>query len=96
MACESGVVRMVWRMLEEKGRATDEADDAARLDDLAALYTELSGDALKQGTLWSDFKRAAKLRNRMLHRTYIPTPECTAESLAAYHPFIEHLKSKDL
>ncbi len=65
-------------------------------DTVAALYTELSGDAINQATFWSDFKRAAKLRNRMFHRTYIPTPEETVDSLAAYHPFIEHLKSKGL
>lgn len=65
-------------------------------DDVVALYTELSCDALNQGKLWSDFKSAAKLRNQMLHKSYVPTPEETVDSLAAYHPFIEHLKSKGL
>ena len=96
MACESAVVRLVWRLLEAQGRFIAEADAADRFDDVADLYTELSGDAIKQGTLWSDFKTAAKLRNRMLHRMYVPTPEETAESLASYHSFVEHLKSKGL
>ena len=96
MACESAVVRLVWRLLEAQGRSIAEADAADRFEGVAVLYTELSGDAIKQGKLWSDFKKTFDLRNRMVHTSYIPTPAETAESLAAYHPFIEHLKSKGL
>ena len=86
---------MLWRLLESEGRSLEEANQWY-FDTVVTLYTELSGDAINQATFWSDFKRAAKLRNRMVHTSYVPTPEETVDSLAAYHPFIEHLKSKGL